>query len=345
MKRRSAYIIIGITALFSFFAARGYACEYNKCLSMSIGDLVSDEIPSPGEIHAVSVPVVSGDILLIRANRTSGAIDPEIILLHPSGYIIADDGEAGTGRAELLSPPLMDTDAYTILIRDVDTEATGGYNLAVQSVNRPVNASTISFDDYRRDSLRQFAQMNAYRFQASAGDVVSVEMIAVARFLSPSIRLFGPDGELIGSDVAADFALIPAVTLPTAGQYVIIAADNLGDETGEYFLVLLRSTTDVTDSDNSLPIDFSVEQNHPNPFNPQTTIEFSLPRSATVTIDIYNLLGETIRRLVSQTMPPGHHAVVWDGRDDDGGEVSSGIYFYRLRADDFSATKKMLLVR
>ncbi len=345
MKKGSRYLIIGMAAVLFLFAGAGHACEYNKCLSISIGNLVSDEIPSPGDIHAFGVEVESGDVLLIRVNRTSGGIDPEITLLHPSGYVIATVGGDGTGHAEMLSPRLMDSDTYTILIRDPDGEQTGGYNLAVQAVNRPVNATTFYYDGYLRDSLRLFAQLNAYRFQASAGDVVSVEMIAVDRLLSPSIRLFGPDGKLLGRNTAANFALISNVVIPKAGQYVIIAADDIGDETGEYFLVLLRSTTDVTDVDNSLPGDFSVEQNYPNPFNPQTTIGFSLPRSAIVTIDIYNLLGERVRMLVSRTMPPGRHAVVWDGRDDNGGEVSSGVYFYRIQADDFSATKKMLLMR
>ncbi len=345
MKKGPAYLIIGIVAAVSIFAGIVHACEYNRCFSISIGSLVADDIPASGDIHAYSVPVVAGDVLLIRVNRTFGAIDPQIILLHPSGYVIAVEGAVGTGRAELLSPPLKDTDAYTILILDAGGEQTGGFNLAVQSVNRPVNATGINHDSYRRDSLRLFAQMNAYRFQASAGDIVSVEMISVTRLLAPSVRLFGPDGRLVGADAATNFALISNVVLGSSGQYVIIAADNLGDETGEYFLVLLRSTTDVTDNDNFIPADFSVEQNYPNPFNPQTTIDFSLPRSALVTIDVYNLLGETIRTLVSQTMPPGRHAVIWDGRDDDGGEVSSGVYFYRLRADDFSATRKMLLVR
>jgi hypothetical protein len=345
MNKGSAYLIVGIVTAVFMLAGYGHACEYNRCYTISVGALVADEIPAVGDIHAFSIPVTAGEVLLIRTNRTWGTIDPQISLLYPSGVVIEEAGAVGTGRAELLSPRLTLTDSYTILIRDAGGERTGGFNLAVQSVKDPVNAPLIYYDGYRPDSLMSLAQMNAYRFQASAGDIVSVEMIDAARSLTPSIRLFGPDGKLLGSDVASEFALISNVLLSTAGEYVIIAADNLGDEVGRYFLVLLRSATDASDNGNSMPADFLVEQNRPNPFNPRTTIEFSLPHSARVTIDIYNLLGETIRTLVSQTMPAGDHSVVWDGRADSGGEVSSGIYFYRLRADDFSTTKKMLLLR
>lgn len=345
MKKGLLYLFVGAALAVYMFAEDGRACEYNKCSSISIGYLVSDDMPASGDIHAFTVSVTADDILLIRANRTSGAIDPQITLLHPSGFVIATAGALGTGRAEMLTPELTLTETYTILIRDITGERGGGYNLAVQSIIRPVNAVTLPYDGYRRDSLEMFSQMNTYRFTAVEGDMVSIEMIAVAPQLTPSIRLFAPSGKMIASDVDANFALIPNIVIPSGGQYVIIASDDLGDETGAYFLVLLRSVTDVNENGNTVPTDFSVEQNHPNPFNPQTTIGYSLPRSAAVTIDIYNLLGERIRALVSQTMPPGKHGVVWDGRDDDGGEVSSGVYFYRLRADDFSATKKMLLLR
>lgn len=345
MKKGLHYLLIGAAIAVYLFAGVSRACEYNKCSSISIGYLISDDMPASGDIHAFSVPIIADDILLIRANRTSGGIDPQMTLLHPSGYVIATAGALGSGRAEMLTPKLTLTDTYTILIRDITGERGGGYNLAVQSVIHPVNAVSLPYDGYRRDSLAMFSQMNTYRFSAAGGDMVSIEMIAVAPRLTPSIQLFAPSGKMIASDAAADFALISNFVIPSNGQYVIIASDDIGDETGAYFLVLLRSVTDVTENDNAVPADFSVAQNHPNPFNPQTTIGFSLPRSATVTIDIYNLLGERIRKLVSRTMPPGEHAVVWDGRDDDGGEISSGVYFYRLRADDFSATRKMLLVR
>lgn len=91
--------------------------------------------------------------------------------------------------------------------------------------------------------------------------------------------------------------------------------------------------------------DFQLHQNRPNPFNPVTTIEYSLPRASHVTITIYDILGQAIKALVSQRQEAGFHSVKWDGKDRNGRPVSSGIYFYCLRAGDFVKSKKMVLTK
>jgi hypothetical protein len=93
------------------------------------------------------------------------------------------------------------------------------------------------------------------------------------------------------------------------------------------------------------PSDFVLLQNYPNPFNPATNIEFVLSKSGQVKIEIFNILGQRIRTLVDEHLKPGHKVVDWDGRDDSGEEVSSGIYFYRLQTEDFTDAKKMLLLK
>ncbi len=95
----------------------------------------------------------------------------------------------------------------------------------------------------------------------------------------------------------------------------------------------------------TLPERFVLLQNYPNPFNPTTEIEFVIPKSAQVKIEIFNILGEKIATLVDQKLGAGHKAVEWDGKDDQGREVSTGIYFYRLKAKDFTQTKKMVLLK
>jgi len=95
----------------------------------------------------------------------------------------------------------------------------------------------------------------------------------------------------------------------------------------------------------NLPADYEISQNYPNPFNPETRIEFSLPQTSFVTIDVFDILGKRIRRLVHERLSAGHKIVTWDGRDDSGQSVSSGVYFYRIVADDFAESKKMILLR
>ena len=103
--------------------------------------------------------------------------------------------------------------------------------------------------------------------------------------------------------------------------------------------------TDVNDVGGTLPTDFNLRQNYPNPFNPTTAIEFNLPKSEHVTLNIYNVLGQKITTLVDQTLSSGNKRVVWDGTDSSGRTVQSGIYFYRIQAGDFTQTRKMMMLK
>jgi hypothetical protein len=98
--------------------------------------------------------------------------------------------------------------------------------------------------------------------------------------------------------------------------------------------------------DNSnLPQEFSLSQNYPNPFNPHTVIEYNLPRGCEVKITIYNILGQRVRNLLEEHQETGYKRIEWDGRNGRGEELASGIYFYRIEADEFVGTRKMLLLK
>ncbi|MCP4573953.1 MAG: T9SS type A sorting domain-containing protein [bacterium] len=85
--------------------------------------------------------------------------------------------------------------------------------------------------------------------------------------------------------------------------------------------------------------------NHPNPFNPMTTISFSLPAPGQVKLLVYNLRGELVRTLANTNYEAGAHEIAWNGRNDAGAEVASGIYFARLASDHGILTRKMALTR
>jgi hypothetical protein len=95
----------------------------------------------------------------------------------------------------------------------------------------------------------------------------------------------------------------------------------------------------------STPESFSLSQNYPNPFNPETSIRYALPQDAKVRLVIYNVLGQKVNTLVDEHQPAGYRTVWWDGKDEGGSQVASGVYFYRLEADKFSEVKKMLMVK
>jgi hypothetical protein len=95
----------------------------------------------------------------------------------------------------------------------------------------------------------------------------------------------------------------------------------------------------------SLPQQYELGQNYPNPFNPTTDIEFALPKAGQVSLVVYNVLGQEVKSLVDGQMDAGNHTVTWDGTNSHGQSVSSGIYFYRLSAGEYNATKKMLMLK
>jgi len=94
-----------------------------------------------------------------------------------------------------------------------------------------------------------------------------------------------------------------------------------------------------------VPNSTTLAQNYPNPFNPVTTIEYYLPERSQVILHVYNLLGQEVTTLVDGVMPAGQNVTVWNGRDSQGDSVASGVYLYRLTANGFVETKKMILMK
>ncbi len=102
---------------------------------------------------------------------------------------------------------------------------------------------------------------------------------------------------------------------------------------------------DADDDNTSTPAEYSLNQNFPNPFNPETTIKFSMPSAGFVSLKVYNILGQEIRTLVSSDFKAGNHSVRWNGKDNSGNSVASGIYLYRLDCGNFIKTNKMIMLK
>ncbi len=106
---------------------------------------------------------------------------------------------------------------------------------------------------------------------------------------------------------------------------------------------LATPVTSLGEEKITLPKQFQLSQNYPNPFNPSTRIAFSLPKESRVSLQVFDMMGRVVATLVDEVLPAGRHAVVWNGRASDGRLMASGIYFYRLKADGYIATRKMML--
>ena len=95
----------------------------------------------------------------------------------------------------------------------------------------------------------------------------------------------------------------------------------------------------------ALPGTYYLRQNYPNPFNPHTIIEFGIPEKSQVDLAVYNLLGQKIKTLISESLPANNYVFEWDGTNDNGAKVSSGVYLYKLISDNYTETKKMIMLK
>jgi flagellar hook assembly protein FlgD len=127
------------------------------------------------------------------------------------------------------------------------------------------------------------------------------------------------------------------------------------NETG-YFVTRKATVSDCGDfmqvsfrdedvEEGKLPQATCLKGNSPNPFNPETRIEFELAKDSPVTLDVYNIKGQHICSLINENLPAARHEAIWNGKNNMGQEVSSGVYFYVLRADGLTLSHKMLMLK
>jgi len=173
-----------------------------------------------------------------------------------------------------------------------------------------------------------------------------------------TVEIFSDDGVLCGSGVFNDGILKftsvygydgdneTTAQYPKSGEPLNVRIDGVGVAAeltfrGDGSRVSLGSLSTAT----LLPGSYSMSQNYPNPFNPSTNVSFSLPTAGQVELSVYNVLGQKVATIANGQFTAGTHEVTWNGTDDSGSSVGSGIYFYRLTSDGFDETKKMILMK
>jgi hypothetical protein len=127
-----------------------------------------------------------------------------------------------------------------------------------------------------------------------------------------------------------------------AGTYV----DTIVTWRVDGFSVLkVASDLGIAEGNDGVPGEYALSQNYPNPFNPTTSIHFALPSRGMVKLVVYDLIGQEVRTLAQAPFTSGEHTVAWDGRDNNGELVNSGIYFYRLETGQFNETRKLTFLK
>ena len=122
--------------------------------------------------------------------------------------------------------------------------------------------------------------------------------------------------------------------------YLVDAVNNADNVWVDHFLITTDNPSAVDEGDVTAPTEFVLHQNYPNPFNPSTTFSFSILNSSFAILSVYDLLGREVATIINEELPPGVYTRAWDASDQ-----ASGVYFYRLKAGDYVATKKLVLMR
>ena len=198
-------------------------------------------------------------------------------------------------------------------------------------------ADTLHFDT---TAVNQQSVESLWLFNRGSADLMISEIVSTSGvYAVNTTQMTIPAGD--SADVEVTFA--PTQPGRYTGQ-LRIAHNVPGVDTVAIELVgVAEPATGIAGS--GLPTRFDVSPNYPNPFNPTTRIRFQVPEVAPVSLVIYNMLGQSVRTLVAEQRQPGFYEVEWDGRNELGQRVSSGVYVYRFEAGAFSRVRKMVLLK
>ncbi len=266
-----------------------------------------------------------------------------------SGLVEEDDLAMATGNInetganpvyKLATSPVGSNLAATIAFMNTPVQLRAGETYTIQVVV----SNTMSVRAYH-------INMN---FDATKLAFVDIRDGGFMNASSYSFPLFGEEGEvgfvnsMFGRSAAAGDGVLAEVTF-TALEDGIFSDDMLGLTRASFVnadLVkefVIDTPTGVVD--NNAPTVFALGQNFPNPFNPTTTIGYTLPEDGIVTVKVYDILGRHVTTLIDGQRAAGNYSVMWNATDLDGRAVSAGVYFYTIKSGSFSDTKRMRLLK
>ena len=231
---------------------------------------------------------------------------------------------------------------------DLVYPATGPVIAASQKSDNPVMSAAVP----GVTATSRWVNVYAHNLTLDGETVSAGVTIAAYTFDGTKIGAFAmkQDGLFGFMPVYADDNATSEVEGVRAGERFYLSVN--GVETNETFVwtkagdkMEIGALTAKTNSGQALPDRYSLHQNYPNPFNPTTNIGFTLPVSGKARIDIFNILGKLVATPFDGIARTGANEVVWDGRNFAGETVATGIYFYRLTADNYVETKKMTLMK
>jgi hypothetical protein len=300
--------------------------------AVAMGDLLADYVDQGGAVVMTLASFIAG--FDVRGRFLSGGYQPLSPGLGPGGQ-----AELGARRS---NHPVMTgvTAAFGELIGETVLEP-GARWVADWNNGFPFVATRGG----------RVAAINAYLGDGGywSGDVALVLHNALAWLAGAGWVAADPRDGVVPARNRLDVVLRFDAAALARGTYSARIRVAGNDPRSSEVVIPVSLTVDSTQvsavDDGGAPARYALLPNRPNPFHPATTIAYELPRVAKVRLVVYDVSGKRVRELVGGTRPAGRHRVTWDGRDDDRRPVASGVYFYRITADAFVQTRKMVLLR
>lgn len=299
-------------------------------------------------VVTVNRSVALGDV---DKNGTVQAADASLVLQHVAGLTTITDPAALWAADASLNGTISAFDAAKILqaaagliTLKVDADVTLGKTETVAGMLNWSSPEATKEADVVKVPLNIANSANVYAVQLSS-------KVDVNAFSIDGVNASLPEGWEIQWNVVNNelrVAMAGATPLPSGSVAAIMvrmksresrlnfSADALLNETSQSI-----GAVEIA----AVPTEFALAQNYPNPFNPSTTIKYQIANEGNVSLDIWNLQGQKIRSLVAKEQKAGYYSVVWDGRNEAGQTVSSGLYLYRVQTGSFVATHKMLMIK
>lgn len=346
-------------------------CEYNKAKlgwipTVSINSDTFNLVVTPNVIYKVKPPAFQNhEYFLVTYRNHNNFYDRKL----PAGLLIWHIDESQQYENLFESHKLIDLECADGLFDDKGYPATisnpnsGADNLDFWSKPYPEYTSihqgntfdnTDPFDGVNFTSFTPYTNPNSNGYRGNTQSKVSQLAITNIRPRGICDIIFNYwEGEIVSNTTwntsEGSYFLGADITVPSGVTLQI--EDDVKIEHNGYSIkstggIIIRgdTITSIAKNKNS-PFNYLLEQNYPNPFNSSTTIQYSLAADSWVTLTIYNSLGQQVKKLVDTNQGPGMNKLTWNGQDESGVKVPSGAYFYRLEAEAFSQTRKMLLIQ
>jgi len=307
--------------------------------------IVAGTISGVADLDAYQFNATYGDRILAVAVATAGVNFNTTMYLYPPGGGAAIIGTSG----DQIDVQLNTSGTWTLLVEDSGDDTPGSYSFSLLNLsagpysgNGETDGGPLTDNVTVPASMIGVADTDGYTFYGLAGRTCNITALTTSGLMDTHIVLYPPGGAGAVLNTTSDTA---APVLTQDGYYTLVVQDYANDNTGNYTVKVHQTGAAVTGVGDAPPAELALHPAVPSPFSQSTRVDYDLPGPDRVSIGVYDVTGARIRTLADGARSAGRFAATWDGRDDAGRRVASGVYYLRMQTRSGVKNQKVVLVR